>query len=124
MRSLRIFVLVVMAALLPVRGAVAVAMFCPGDAGAGTVAAGHDHHAAGMQGGNALHADPDGDAADDSTHASRCHACVSGCCAATIVGAAPTVDVLPRSAAVVFPALSAPVPAFESDGPERPPRSI
>jgi hypothetical protein len=43
---------------------------------------------------------------------------------ASIVGTVPSLGEHGLTSAVVFPALTARIPAFQSDGQERPPRTI
>lgn len=135
MKSLRLFILVLMAVLLPVRGAVAAAMVCPGGAvpPAASAATGQGHHD--------MHADTGEHAMDPSSHhvadegvagsddapcgehTGTCPFCASGCSVTPLTSAPPSIASPLPIAAVTFPALSAPVPAFQSDGPERPPRT-
>ena len=121
--------------LLPIRGAVAATMLCPDGEGTSTatVVAGHDDHA--VHADHQMHADhssahhhaseeaPNPDASSGD-HPATCHFCASGCCMASIVGAVPSLDEPSLTSSVIFPALSARVPAFQSDGQERPPRTI
>jgi len=139
-KTLRIVLLVLLAFLLPIRGAVAAAMLCPGG-GDGRPAAvalepgHHETHAAhGMHDDHAAahhhHADDDtpdagAEAASSSGgHQPACQICASGCCVTPLAFAPPSVQGPRLSATVSFPALCAPVPAFQSDGQDRPPRTI
>lgn len=141
--------LLLLAVLLPVRGAVAAAMLCA-PAGAGTPgeprmgaqhpahAMGHHtmgHHAMGPDGDGAdahaappavLHGDglSDGSDPDASSPQDRCTLCAAFCSLTPLVGSAPALFVPQALPAASFPALSAPVPTFLSDGQERPPRSL
>lgn len=132
MKPLRTFVLLLLVLLLPVRGAVAATMPCStaGETPQARVAV-HDH------GGHAHHSEhgAHGDSADHdhagshhdgkAGHADICNLCASGGCHATPLAAAPPEVLDPLlTARVVFPALSVAAPAFQSDGQERPPRSI
>jgi len=134
-KHLRIFVLVLLSVLLPLRGAVAATMLCAGGAQtqSAATAAGHGHHR--MQpdhGRHEHHAAPHGHAnnpapdTDSSTdaHASTCQFCASGGCVTPIAPPpfAVASPLLPSS--VMFPALSAPAAAYFSGGQERPPRTI
>ena len=117
MKHLRIVLLVLLAVLVPVRGAMAAAMLCPSGAGAGTsnAVAVHHHH-----GSDAAAAEAQPAASD---HPTTCHFCASGCCMATLPGAVPSVAEPGLTAAITFPAVSAPVAPFQSDGQDRPPRT-
>ncbi|CAN5135822.1 hypothetical protein BH11PSE9_BH11PSE9_02610 [soil metagenome] len=122
MKNLRLFILVLLAVLLPVRGAMAAAMMCGQGEGTHAVAVAEhsSHHSAG------------GDAADDGRspdhpsdhHPANCHLSASGCCMASMLGTFPALAQPAMTASVVFPTLTAPLPAFHSDGQERPPRTI
>lgn len=152
-KLLRLCLLVLLAVLLPVRGAMAAAMPCA-NAGQGshgmphaTVAhpAGHGHGAearaagaghadqatlhAPAHHGSADHASAHHDAADhdaaphDPGHQDRCSVC-SACCASPSLPSTPLGIRAPTAwMSVPFPAFSAPAPSFQSGGPERPPRS-
>lgn len=129
MKHLRIIILVMLSILLPVRGAVAATMLCSDGEGTGTAAvvAGHDDHDVRADHSSAHH-DAGEDAPDaDSTsadHPATCHFCASGCCMASIVGTVPSLGEPRLTSSVIFPALTARIPAFQSDGQERPPRTI
>jgi len=134
-KSLRVWLLVLMAVLLPLRGALAAAMMCP-VAGAGVqteaqvAEPAHDHgHAhghgnGGTHGGHELtseHVDHHdfasiGDASD------KCNLC-SAFCSVTGAVSASSPAAEPQSVATIFPRLYAPPPDFVSGGQERPPRS-
>jgi hypothetical protein len=143
-KSLRILVLVLLAVLLPVRGAFAGAMWCASHGAAhgaleigaevddvplphalknDHAAMGHDHggmahdHAA-MHGSHHGHDERPADGMASAT----CQFCASGCCMASIVATVPAIGPAPLTARATFPPLIVPAPAFESDGPERPPR--
>jgi hypothetical protein len=136
----RIIVLVLLSILLPVRGAMAATMLCPDGSGAGTSTAtvatghmGHDMHADAQT--HAAHGDhgahhhaseqaPDANDASSADHPPTCNLCASGCCIASIVGTVPSLGEPRIASSIVFPALTSPVPAFQSDGQERPPRTI
>jgi hypothetical protein len=138
-RTVRIWLLLLLAGLLPVRGAVAAAMLCPVSHSGGQVelrlqhddlstptthqamddsAAGHDHSSAHHDHGGAHHEH------DSSGHADKCNLC-SACCSLTpMVSSSPMLLAPQDLANVSFPDLSAPAPIFFSDGQERPPRTI
>lgn len=137
MKQLRILILILLALLLPVRGAVAAAMLCPAgeDATAAAFAVGHgqhdrhvhDDHPGTHADRSVEHTDAGADASGSEpaagAHSNTCHFCASGCCV-TPLGAAPSTVASPRvTASVTFPALSVPAPAFHSDGQDRPPRT-
>jgi hypothetical protein len=148
-KTVRICLLLLLAVLLPVRGAVAAAMLCapagvgaPGEPRMGAQhpahAMGHHamgHHAMGHQGDGAdahaahpavLHGDglSSGGDPDASGPEDRCTLCAAFCSLTPLVGSAPGLFVTQALPAASFPALSAPVPSFLSDGQERPPRSL
>ena len=133
MKRLRIFILVLLAVLLPIRGALAAAMLCPdGAATTASVNAAHDHHNmqpdASLQADHAsMHhhaaADAPNDASTTGEHPPTCHFCASGCCMATILGAVPVVADPGLSATVEFPSATTRVPAYLSGAQDRPPRT-
>ena len=131
MKTLRVCLLLLLALLLPVRGAVAVALswvpsgaepaFAAAIAGMTAMAAPAAHAATGM------HCDA---AATDHGHAGPaapgggCHLCAAFCSMLPLAG---TLPVLPPPAAggtVAFPAPLAPALSFQPDGLERPPRRV
>ena len=130
MKILRIWLLLILAVLIPVRGAVAAAMPCAEEGihrHVGQVAMHQPEH-------RVAHARDD---ADDHMHdtavpvhhhdhdgADKCNLCAS-CCSATPVFTtfAPTIAQLEEPAAT-FPLVQALAPTFVSGGQERPPRSI
>lgn len=133
MKNLRVWLLLVLAVLIPVRGAMAAAMGCSsGPAGSGQVRLAapshakmphaHEHASMAQAGAPAAHAGdhPHPDRHDVST---PCPMCSADCSVTPLVSAVPRLPDPRLTAAVVFPAASAPVPSFLSDGPERPPRS-
>ena len=150
---IRLWLLLLLAVLLPFRGALAAAMPCmsAGEGGHGMAQMmgahaqpenghghdhGNDHHRGHDQGHGQVHGAgphvPDAADAQHVGHASahhdpsapdQCSAC-SACCASPSLPSAPMgIDEPAVLAAVSFPAFSAPEPSFQSDGPERPPRS-
>lgn len=142
-KMMRICLLVLLAVLLPVRGAVAAAMLCPiGETGTRTEvnldgqAIGHHHHAAAghhdagdqhplADAPSAPHGHDAGHHPDaTSSGVDKCNLCAAFCSVTSMVSSSPTV-LLPRVvSAVRFPALSAPPSTFVSGGQERPPRRI
>jgi hypothetical protein len=139
-RTIRIWLLVLLAVLLPVRGAVAVAMLCPaasaggqGSLAAATASAGMDHHVVdAAHQGEHEHADPQHAGHDSGTSGSghhadgfgKCNLCCDFCSMTPLLSTLPTIPTPQHLSSVSFPDLFAPAPSFLSDGQERPPRSI
>lgn len=137
MKNLRVVILVLLALLLPVRGAMAAAMLCPGEgSGASAVVAVVEgdvampaEHGLHNEQATSHHHPSDGHASDHDTsvsggHPTACQVCVSGCCLAPLAFAPPSVQVRVLTTSAVCPALSLAIPAFESGGQDRPPRTI
>lgn len=133
-KHLRVFLLVLLAVLLPVRGAVAAAMLCAGPAPVAVVAdAAHAHHGADHGVDQPAHdaghheaghgAGHDGHDADHAHQGNACPTCASGCCVTPLAVQPPSVQAPAEIATVAFPALTAPAPAFQSGGFDRPPRT-
>jgi hypothetical protein len=132
-KSLRTFILVLLTVLLPIRGAVAAAMLCPGEkAMASTFAAAappeHDKHAShGMQAHHsATHGHAHGGASDESPsdgHATACQFCAGGGCVTPLAFAPPSVQSPRVTASAAFPELTARISAYHTDGQDRPPRT-
>lgn len=128
MKTVRIWLLVLLALLLPIRGAVAAAMLCPSSTAAGH-AEGHLHqhstdtsehaHMQQLHATGEHHAD-DGKPAGPSD---KCGLCCDLCSVTPLVGSLPGVPVPQALASISFPDLRAAAPSFVSDGQERPPRS-
>ena len=125
-KILRLWLLVLLAALLPVRGAMAAAMLCP-PASVGTqqeVRSDQEHdgashaHAEHHHDGAAHH-----DEAADPGH-EKCNLCSAFCSLTPLLSEMPGVPPPLEVAAESFPGFSAPAPSFLSDGQERPPRSF
>lgn len=147
-KTIRICLLLLLAVLLPVRGAVAAAMLCP-VGGTGTqsevrvdlaasgdrddAAARHEaghRHAVDAPGasheahdGHDAH-DPGHHPDDPSDHADKCNLCAAFCSVTSMPSGTSIVLLSQVDSALRFPAVSAPSPSFVSDGLERPPRSI
>lgn len=128
MRTARLCLLLFLALLLPLRGAVASAMLC----GAGLPpAAAHAHHhvrqasvaAAAGHGAehHAHHAAAHGH--DMPPAADTCNLCAASCGLTPLPSAPPAVAEPPARAAAPFPEVDAPPASFLSGGQERPPRS-
>lgn len=142
MKHLRLWLLVVLVALLPVRGAVAAAMLCAPAGAAGQAewrvgehdpAAHHGHHEADGQAHAGHHGDSVGDhdgdhdggeARHDAGHDNKCTMCSAFCSATPLPSTVPGLPEPLSAGAAHFPDLDAPAPTFQSGGPERPPRSI
>ncbi|MEO5670546.1 MAG: DUF2946 family protein [Ramlibacter sp.] len=138
MKSFRLWLLLLLAVLLPIRGALAAGMLCPvggfgvqaeaqlakhahgHDAGGG----GHEHHHGEISAqGDAANPDHGGGTEDPAGSADKCNLCSAFCSVTGIVPASVTVAA-PQPDSAVFPSLDAPLPSFVADGQERPPRSI
>lgn len=143
MKAFRVFLLLLLSLLLPIRGGLAATMACgEGGHGPGGAAMAHGHpgwqpagqpqapdlhgQAADAQGGATLHDHSHHDHShDDGPSASvgdACSVCASGCHAAALAGPSPALLQARVVAVVAFPALDVPVPGFLPDGLERPPR--
>jgi len=123
-KTLRIWLLVLLAILLPLRGAVAAALPCEGIGHHVPAQSAHVHHhmdaveasAAGLVDHDAHHHDHAG--------GDKCNLCASCCSTAPLpLTFTPTVAAL-DGPGPDFPLIQAPAPTFLSDGQERPPRSI
>ena len=125
----RIWLLVLLAVLLPLRGAMAAAMMCPPPASPHGMSAATQGDARGHHHDMALaraHAGHHGDSLrhhENSAVQNDCSLCAACCLTVPLTAAAPT---LPErhDGAPSFPELAAPPPSFLSGGLERPPRSI
>lgn len=140
-KSPRLWLLLLLAVLLPLRGAMAAAMLCP-PAGAGSpteAVAGTHHHEhehedaapAGADHGEArlaAHAHGASSAHDHGAAtpamADDCDLCAAFCSVATVLSSPPAFDAAQDLGAFPYPNANAPSPSFVSSGPERPPRSI
>jgi hypothetical protein len=129
----RIFLLLLIAVLLPIRGAAAAAMHCEPDTSTShaslqvhphapdhSSAEMHDHHQMGHEHATNAH-DARGDASEGSN---KCSLCCDLCSVTPLASSLPSVPVPQGVATTSFPALFAPYPSFVSEGQERPPRSI
>jgi hypothetical protein len=125
-KLLRIWLLVLLAILLPLRGAIAAAVPCA-DIGHHAPAAApttHHHMHATAVAAEAAASTGHGTHHHDHAGIDKCNLC-SSCCstAPLLLTFSPTVPALDGPAAD-FPLVQAPAPTFLSDGQERPPRSI
>jgi hypothetical protein len=117
MKTLRLCILLLLAVLLPVRGAVAAAMMCP-PTGSGS------HHAVQGSGEHAgHHHEHASGAAHEHTAGDKCGLCAACCTAAPLPSSVPGLNAPADLRAAGFPALRTQAPSFLSDGQERPPRS-
>jgi len=114
---------------MPLRAAVAGAMLCP----TGGDAVSHQQHephpdryddpAAAQAHHEGMHHDAAPPSPASHAHDGGCDLCASFCSMTPLPSSAPTVEPSMLAATVSFPALRAPAPSFQSDGPDRPPRS-
>ncbi|MBX3620782.1 MAG: hypothetical protein KF891_12465 [Rhizobacter sp.] len=121
MKTVRLFVLVLMAMLLPLRGVSAATLLCEQHPASHTEVVSHDH------GGHDMASATDGDHAQhDHSHNGfdKGRHCLSSCSAAPLMAVAPSVLTPTLLGTTVFPHFAAPAPTFQSDGQDRPPRSI
>lgn len=119
-KSVRICFLLLLAVLLPLRGAVAAAMLCPvGSAGVQSELRVAEH--AGHEG-----MDPH-ETAHDGGHehgtVDKCNMCSAFCSLTPLASDAPQLPEPAALAGIRFPGFSTPAPSFLSDGQERPPRT-
>ncbi len=117
---LRLFVLVLLAVLLPLRGVTAATLPCgqPPAPRGDVVAHAHGHEMAPTPGhDHALHDHAHG-GFDKGRH------CLSACSAAPLMATSPTVLTPVLMGTTTFPPFAAPATTFQSDGLERPPRSL
>ena len=130
MKLLRIWLLVVLAVLLPMRGAMSATMLCvPPGAGSAhetSLAASHadhgDNHGQAHESHEpALHGE--GGPAHDHSAADRCNLCSASCSSPPLPSASAGIEEPAILTSVSFPDLCAPAPTFQSGGQERPPRT-
>ncbi|MBL0726495.1 hypothetical protein [Piscinibacter sp. HJYY11] len=133
MKQLRFWLLVVLVALLPIRGAMAAAMVC-GPAGVGSQieqplmspdhGGHHDHHHERGAEAHGTHHGHDQGQGGDASQDNKCTMCSAFCSATPLLSALPGLPAPLPTGGTHFPTLDAPAPTFLSDGQERPPRSI
>ena len=127
MKFLRIWLLVLLAVLLPVRGALAAAMVCAPAGGAPSAATvDHDAHHGHADGAHAHAASADGagHAQAHSDKTDKCNVCSASCSATPLLHDVPVVAEPCGLTSATYPDVAAAAPSFLSDGQERPPRSI
>jgi hypothetical protein len=131
LKTVRICFLLLMAVLLPIRGAVAASMLCevggfgvqselrmverggsPQQLAGDPHEAAHDHGSAGQHDGH------------DHGGGNKCNMCSAFCSLTPLVSEAPRLPEPVALPSVKFPNFSTPAPSFLSDGQERPPRTI
>jgi len=119
-KSLRIFVLVLLAMLLPLRGVSAAALLCEQHPAShtGMAVAVHDHATVSATAQDHAQHEHDHRGVDKGHH------CLASCSATPLMSALPTVASPATAGTAVFPHFAAPAPTFQSDGQDRPPRSI
>jgi uncharacterized protein involved in copper resistance len=128
-KFLRIWLLVLLAVLLPVRGALAAAMVCAPSGGASAPVTAHGDHDAhhGDAGGGHEHAVADHGNGHDPAHADQtdtCNLCSASCSATPLLHDVPGIAEPYGLTSATYPDVAAAAPTFLSDGQERPPRSI
>jgi hypothetical protein len=132
-KTLRLILLVLLALLLPIRGALGAAMMCP-EGNPSTVSAaatahpsGHHHHPAQDESQTAHHHGQPSPSHHTHTattaHAGGCNNCASCCSVTPLLSALPAIQAPVDVEAMSFPPLLAPAPTFHCDAQERPPRS-
>jgi hypothetical protein len=136
-KHLRVVVLVLLSLLLPIRGAMAAAMLCPGEGSGRSSVVAVEQGDAAMPAEHGLHNEQAtahhhpsrGDVSDHDTsvsdgHPTACQVCASGCCLTPLAFAPPSVQARVLTTSAVYPALTLDIPDFESGGQDRPPRTI
>lgn len=116
MKILRLCFLLLLAVLLPIKGAMAAALLCPaGGAGMQVEMQMHAH---------AGHHDMGDHPASHHDHGAvdKCNTCSAFCSATPLVSDMPRLPEPSALPAVRFPAISTPAPTFLSGGQDRPPR--
>lgn len=134
MKVLRAWLLVVLAVVLPLRGALAAAMLCPvSEFGTQTEVPLHDHSSTHVAFDGAsdhshpgTHEDPSGSAHHEHGGGvlDKCSACSAFCSVTPLTGGGSALFQPHKPAADLFDALPAPAAGYLSGGQERPPRSI
>jgi len=117
-KLLRVCLLVVLAVLVPVRGAMGAAMPC--------MPAGLEMPAeVQMQVHDGAHHPCHDEASSEASQQTQsCERCAAFCSLTPLLQSVPALAEPQGLGTMAFPDLNAPSPSFESGGPERPPRSI
>jgi hypothetical protein len=117
-KSLRIFVVVILAMLLPLRGVSAAVVTCAQAPASHsqTAVMSDEHHAQGEVSLGDASPSHEYDGLDKARH------CVSSCAAVPLMTALPSVASPTDASSTVFPRFAAPAPTFQSGGQDRPPR--
>jgi len=115
-KNFRIVILILLAFLLPVRGAFAAA--CPGGGQSGTAVLGVEQAVAGMHADHGMHDE------QATGHPPACEGCAGTCCMTPLAFAPPSVQATVLTTSVLFPVLAVPIPDFYSGGQDRPPRTV
>ena len=127
-KTFRTAFLILLALLLPIRGAVAGAMLCPQGHGPAIVAQASKHAGHYMHGdtGAAHHHEHQGaaDHGEQAGQANACNICVAFCSMTPMLSTMPTLVPAMLAFTLSFPELAAAPPRFQPDGLDRPPRSI
>ena len=131
LKTLRLCFLLLLAVLLPLRGAVAAAMLCPvGSSGMQSELrvqghpVGHDMAGGAMAHDHGAAHDQDHDLDHDHAGSDRCNMCSAFCALTPLLSALPALLEPLDLTAVEFSDHAAPAPDFFSDGQERPPRTL
>ena len=129
MRFFRLFIVALLAVLLPIRGALAAVAVCDdGNVNTGTTEQVLHNHVGHEQAGDGSPADMSQDHGNgmDAKHDSVSHVakCATSCSLTPLATNAPTLVGSVALATMPFPAYTALVPSFISDGQERPPRTF
>jgi hypothetical protein len=114
-KLLRVWLLVLLTVVLPVRGALAAAMLCTP-----TGMKGHESSLMVEQGDCHGH----GAVAQDTAGHDKCNLCSASCSCPPLPSAIAGIDEPQAVTAASFPEVSAAAPTFLSDGQERPPRTL
>lgn len=125
----RIWLLVVLAVLLPIRGAMAAGMVCPPVGGmpvpqASQAQADHDHGAHAPEQAEQAHPDEETVGHAHESGPDRCNMCSASCSTLLMPSASSGLKAPVDLTSAGFPDLNAPAPTFQSDGQDRPPRTI
>ncbi|MEO6744243.1 MAG: DUF2946 family protein [Caldimonas sp.] len=130
-KSTRIWLILLLAVLLPVRSAMAAAMLCP-PAGVGTQSEVHlegvlhDDGAASLVASDHAahhHGSSEDQSNDDASTADKCNVCSAFCSVTPLLSSVGASLAVREPSTTSFPDLSTPAVTFLSDGQERPPRS-